>query len=197
MSISNLRAIFPNEFDYRTAEFNASGVRRIIQELFPMRKLVLSQFTLYFHTGVATPSGENFKRGRRCYRLYDLLPIALVLVLKEQGIPNKNIGHIPKVISERAERIFEYGRGVRVSGFKDACKLNFPDENSGDSALLELLEDDHLASGIQDLYWSYDVGFLATELIRVATRIHSEDIHAGNIEESNKSNFNLRKLAVA
>lgn len=194
MSISNLRSINSNAFNYQTSEFNASGVRRIIQEMFPMRKLVLSQFTLYYHMGVATPSGENYKRGRRCYRLYDLLPIALVLILKEQGIPNKNIGHIPRVISEKAERIFETGRGVRVSGFKEVCQLSFPDEISQDAALMAMLEDDNISSGIQDLYWSYDVGYLASELMRVATRIHLEDAGMG---ETNKSGFNVSKLAVA
>ena len=194
MSISNLRPINPQAFDHRVSEFNASGVRRIIQEMFPMRKLVLSQFTLYFHTGVAKPSGENYKRGRRCYRLYDLLPIALVLILKEQGIPNKNIGHMPRVISEKAEQIFEFGRGVRVSGFKEVCHLAFPEEDGRDLALLSMLEDDNIASGIQDLYWSYDVGYLASELVRVATRIHQED--AGS-EEAGKSAFGISKLAVA
>jgi len=193
MSISNLRPINPQAFDHRTSEFNASGVRRIIQEMFPMRKLVLSQFTLYYHMGVATPSGENYKRGRRCYRLYDLLPIALVLILKEQGIPNKNIGHMPKVISEKAEEIFEVGRGVRISGFKEVCHLAFPEEKGRDRALLSMLEDD-ISSGVQDLYWSYDVGYLASELVRLATRIHLED---SELDKTNKVGFRFSKLAVA
>lgn len=197
MSISNIRPIVREEFDYRTLEFNASGVRRIIQDMFPARKLVLSQFTLYHQIGVSRPSGENFKRGRRCYRLYDLLPIALVLVLKEQGIPNKNIGNMPALISDHAEAIFESGQGVRVSGFKEVCHLSFPESSLSskpeDSALLAMLLEDPSNSGIQDLYWSYDIGYLSSELIRVASRIDAEDQELIEIE----SNRFRTRLAVA
>ncbi len=196
MNISNIRPIVREEFDYRTLEFTASGVRRIIQDMFPTRKLVLSQFTLYHQIGLSKPSGDNFKRGRRCYRLYDLLPIALVLVLKEQGIPNKNIGNLPKLISGHAEQIFNQGRGVRVSGYKEVCNLSLLDESHGlgeDIALLAMLAEDPISSGVQDLYWSYDIGYLASELIRVASRINAED---KELMEMENNRFQTR-LAVA
>ncbi len=107
-------------------EFNASEVRRVLQELFPTRKLVLSQFTFFNQIGVSKPSGESFRRGRRCYKTQDLLPIAVVLALKEQGIPNKNISLVPALVQENCEKIFMTGAGARISGYKDTVCINFP-----------------------------------------------------------------------
>lgn len=185
-----------NDFDLQLSEFNATYVRRIIQDMFPTRKLVLSQFTLYHQMGVSKPSGESFKRGRRCYRLFDLLPMALVLVLKEQGIPNKNIAHIPAIISERVEDIFKEGKGVIVNGYREVCSLVFPGEETSNLALLEMLSEDQNSMGVQDLYWSYDVGYLASELVRVAERIYREDSTLGTSDTTNQFTAN-RILKVA
>ena len=68
-------------------EFSASEIRQVLQGLFPHRRLVLSQFTFFNNIGVSLPTGETFRRGRRCYRLEDILSIATVLALKEEGIP--------------------------------------------------------------------------------------------------------------
>ena len=183
MSVSELSVSIKRE----QPEFNASEVRQVLQELFPTRKLVLSQFTFFNHAGVGRPSGEKFRRGRRCYQAQDLLPIAVVLALKEQGIPNKNIGKVPALIQENSQKIFDLGAGTRVSGFGDAVSLNFIGEFLEDAAL-----DAMLASDTQGLFWSFDVGSLAQDINRIVNFIFFK---GGFEEDISKSNLRLRAVA--
>jgi DNA-binding transcriptional MerR regulator len=104
-------------------EYSATEIRKLLQGLFPHRRLVLSQFTFFNQIGIAKPTGSGFKRGRQCYRLEDLLSIATILALKEEGIPFKNIEVVPKIIQQNAARIFEIGEGCRLSGHGDAIVL--------------------------------------------------------------------------
>ncbi|MCC6933643.1 MAG: hypothetical protein IT292_10385 [Deltaproteobacteria bacterium] len=146
-------------------EYSAIEVRELIQKIFPQRKLVLSQFTFFNHVGVAKPSGETFRRGRRCYRLVDLLSVVTVLALKEQGIPLKNIDLVPSLIQENAQTIFNIGAGCRLSGHGSTVSLNLPNQNSANEALDSLLGGE-MRKDI--LFWSYDVGLLARQLQEVA-----------------------------
>lgn len=145
-------------------EYSASDIRRVLQELFPTRKLVLSQFTFYNQIGVARPTGETFRRGRRCYRMSDILPIACVIALKEKGIPLKNIESLPSLLQERSEQIFAHGKDCFVSGFGTAVSLQLPGDHSSDVCL-----DSFLDGGEEEtaLFWSYDVGELASRLSAV------------------------------
>lgn len=149
---------------FQEAEYSATELRRILQELFPSRKLVLSQFTFYNQIGVARPTGETFKRGRRCYRLVDILPIACILSLKEKGIPLKNIESVPSLVHESASRIFAYGANCFISGYGSAVSLQMPDEELADICLESFL-DGHEESA--SLFWSYDVGTLASRLSEI------------------------------
>ncbi|HMO16913.1 MAG TPA: hypothetical protein PKA63_01090 [Oligoflexia bacterium] len=156
-------------------EYTASQVRLILQELFPSRKLVLSQLTFFNQMGISVPSGNGFRRGRRLYRLRDLLPIAVVLALKEQGIPNKNVELAPACVQEHADEIFKLGSPVRLSGIGEIVHLDLGRisdnrKNESDKAIEFLLSGQSM-----DLFWSYDVGFLALELSRVCTRLHVEN----------------------
>ena len=146
------------------SEYNASQIRKMLQELFPHRRLVLSQFTFFNHSGVAKATGVTYRRGRRCYRLEDILSIACVLALKEEGIPYKNIVEVPILMQGNAEKIFAYQHGCRLSGFADVVSLNFAGENQENAALNRYLEG---SSGNQ-LFWSFDVGMLAQQLMAVA-----------------------------
>ncbi len=142
-------------------EYSISEMRLLLQQLFPTRRLVLSQFTLFGHLGVARPTGSTFRRKRRCFRLVDLLPIACVLALKEQGIPLKNIQNLPSLIQQHAQRIFELGRGCRITGGPEGVHLTLPGEDSGDNKpLLQLLS----ADALNNLFWGFDVGVLAEQL---------------------------------
>ena len=156
------------------AEFSASELRKIFQELFPHRKLVLSQFTFYNQVGVAKPSGETFRRGRRCYRLVDLLPIATVLALKEKGIPLKNIEVLPRLLQESAERIFSFGTDCLISGYGEQVHLQMPDEDGEDLCLEAFLAEETQTM----LYWSFDVGKLAAELQDVVARYSERYLRA-------------------
>lgn len=142
-------------------EYSATELRRILQELFPTRKLVLSQFTFYNQIGVARPTGETFKRGRRCYRLGDILPIACVLALKEKGIPLKNIQSVPSLVQERASQIFAHGSNCFISGYGSAVNLLMHDDQSPDICLESFLDE---SEEVAQLFWSYDVGLLAARL---------------------------------
>ena len=166
---------FPASVRKEDPEFNASETRKILQELFPTRKLVLSQFTFFNQVGVSKPSGDSFRRGRRCYKAQDLLPIAVVLALKEQGIPNKNIASVPEIIQENSARIFESGSGTRISGFRDTISLNFVNENSEDHALNAMLACDVVDHTIQNLFWSYDVGSLAQDINQIVRKYFLQD----------------------
>ena len=146
-------------------EYSAIEVRELVQKIFPQRKLVLSQFTFFNHAGVSRPSGETYRRGRRCYRLVDLLSVVTVLALKEQGIPLKNIESVPALIQENSATIFNLGAGCRLSGHGSAVCLNLPGGDSTNTAVDSLLNGDD-SQGL--LFWSYDVGLLAKQLQAVA-----------------------------
>lgn len=146
-------------------EYSASEVRVLLQQLFPTRRLVLSQFTLFGHIGVARPTGLTFRRKRRCFRLADLLPIACVLALKEQGIPLKNIQNLPSLIQQHAQRIFELGSGCRVSGGPDGIHLSLRGEACGSNEPLEDLLSGKLMGSI---FWGFDIGALAEQLYACA-----------------------------
>jgi len=192
-------------------EYSATQVRLILQELFPSRKLVLSQLTFFNQIGVSVPTGAGFKRGRRLYRLRDLLPIAVVLALKEQGIPNKNVERAPSFIQEHADEIFKLGSPVQLSGIGDVVYLNLgrgenierdlaveallagPELNLdivenrtqvGKTRLKENMKSNTAVKSSADFFWSYDVGYLAFELSRVCARLHAENKLDGNGKET-------------
>ena len=141
-------------------EYSASELRVLLQELFPHRRLVLSQFTFFNKSGVSRPTGKLFRRGRQCYRLVDVLPIATILALKEEGIPYKNVESVPSLIQEHAEQIFFVGEGCRLSGFGDQVHLSFPEYQSSTPPLEAFLES---STGMQ-IFWAFDVGVLANQL---------------------------------
>ena len=145
-------------------EYTASEIRTLLQELFPQRRLVLSQFTFFNQIGVAKPTGTTFRRRRRCYRLFDVLSIACVLQLKEEGIPLKNIEPVPGLVQEHAATIFAMGRGCRLSGCGSAVALQLPGESLGSAALDALLMTDRPTG----LFWGFDIGRLAERLLAVA-----------------------------
>ena len=144
-------------------EYSASEIRRILQQLFPQRKLVLSQLTFFNQVGVSRPTGETFRRGRRCYRLTDILPIACVLALKEQGISLKSIAAVPKLIQEKAGEILSHGPAYRLLGFGQSIEFITHGKTS-EVVLQEFLES---SSEPKVLFWSYDVGLLAQQLKEV------------------------------
>lgn len=148
-------------------EYSASEIRKVLQGLFPERRLVLSQFTFFNQVGVARPTGSSFRRGRRCYRLQDLLSIACILALKEEGIPYKNVEEVPALIQANADRIFELGTGCRLSGFGSRVALNLPGSPPDTNALDTFLAPE----GGTMLFWGFDVGFLALQLRQVAERL--------------------------
>ena len=148
-----------------SVEYSTSDIQKLLQELFPSRRLVLSQFTFYTQCGVAKPTGNTFKRGRRCYRLTDILSIACVLALKEEGIPLKNIGNAPQMIQDSAEKIFELGPSCKLAGCGDEIMLIVPGETSEPNFPLEKL----LGDGQPSLFWMYDVGVLARRIEDVAS----------------------------
>ncbi len=152
-------------------EYSASELRKLLQELFPHRRLVLSQFTFYNQIGVAKPTGDTFRRKRRCYRLVDILPIACVLSLKEQGIPLKNIGEVPGLIHQFAETIFQIGSGCRLTGTADSVHLHIPGSTDPDLTLAGFLE-----GSSTGLFWGFDVGELANQICNVAARVSSQQL---------------------
>ncbi len=162
-------------------EFSASEIRKILQALFPHRRLVLSQFTFFNQVGVARPSGETFRRGRRCYRLEDILSIACILALKEEGIPYKNVEEAPRIIQESAEKIFFIGEGCRISGYGTNVVLTYPGEHPQAEPLVDFLCGGALASseGLQSelhLFWSFDIGQLSGQLKAVAEKYIAGDL---------------------
>jgi len=145
-------------------EYSASDIRRLLQELFPHRRLVLSQFTFFHQVGVSKPTGETSRRGRRCYRLQDVLSIACVLALKEEGIPLKNIEQVPRLVQENTDTIFRAGENCRLSGSGEVVTLQMP-WDEGINAPLELLLTGQADSA---LFWSFDVGLLSIQLGEIA-----------------------------
>lgn len=152
-------------------EFTASEIRRILQSLFPQRRLVLSQFTFFSQVGVARATGTTFRRGRRCYRLQDILSIACVLALKEEGIPYKNLEALPVLIQNNAARIFKVGPGCRLSGYRDVITLTIPGEPCPKTALTSFLEDEMELR----LFWGFDVGILAQQIEEIAEALAGDE----------------------
>jgi hypothetical protein len=152
-------------------EYSASEIRKILQRLFPQRRLVLSQFTFFQQIGVAKPTGVTSRRGRRCYRLQDLLSIAGVLALKEEGIPLKNIECAPAMIQEKADAIFEIGSGCRLSGFGENITLRLPNDVVDPHHIESFLEVDPKDPV---LFWSFDLGELAEQLVMISSQLHEE-----------------------
>lgn len=145
-------------------EFSATEVRDLLIRIFPYRKLVLSQFTLFNHRGVFQATGSSFKRRRRCYRLQDLLSISCILALKEKGIQLKNISVVPQLIQQNTERIFDFSSRSLLTGFGSSVSLKF-DQEVNSSPELELF-----LSGAGDpaLFWSFDLTDLARQLVEAA-----------------------------
>lgn len=161
----------------REVEYSATELRKLLQELFPQRRLVLSQFTFFNQSGISKPTGQTFRRGRRCYRLVDVLPVACVLALKEEGIPFKNIETVPDIIRNRARDIFACGRGVRISGYRTSISLDFPRDSHLHSCDIGAAKrpsnpnqaiEEHLEYNAPLLCWSFDIGFLAQQLENIA-----------------------------
>lgn len=196
------------ENEYKDPEFNASEVREVLQELFPTRKLVLSQFTFFNQIGVSKPTGDSFRRGRRCYKTQDLLPIAVVLALKEQGIPNKNISKVPGLVREHSEKIFSLGAGSKISGFRDNVCINFVGESVSDISLVALLDCEEFNHSEQNIYWSYDVGQMALDLVSAVRKLfliksgnggssNLADMKSNTINSSSQEETGIRLKAVA
>jgi len=141
-------------------EYTTSDIQKLFQQFFPQRRLVLSQFTFFNRNGVMRATGNTFKRRRRCYRLQDILSIACVIALKEQGIPLKNIEQVPALIQEKSALIFRYGSRCRLSGLGNTVALTIPGIQEDNPALQTLLTE----GGNQNSFWSYDVGRLSTQL---------------------------------
>lgn len=146
------------------SEYSASEIRRMLQQLFPTRRLVLSQFTFFNQVGVARATGTTSRRGRRCYRLQDVLSIACVLALKEEGIPLRNIESVPALVQEHASRIFQIGEGVKLMGFGPHASMMYPGESWELSALQPFLQEPNNTL----LFWCYDLGALSAKLRTVA-----------------------------
>ena len=144
-------------------EFSASEIRQILQAFFPHRRLVLSQFTFFNQAGVAKPTGSTYRRGRRCYRIEDILPIACILALKEEGIPLKNIESVPEMLQQNSSKIFASGVGCRLSGFGDDVCLDFPGEIPNGGPLRSFLSTESSPM----LFWGFDVGALAVQLQQI------------------------------
>lgn len=166
-------------------EYTASEIRTLLQELFPQRRLVLSQFTFFNQIGVAKPTGTTFRRRRRCYRLFDVLSIACVLQLKEEGIPLKNIEPVPGLVQENAATIFSIGSGCRLSGCGNAVALQLPGEKLSSAALDALLMNDRPVG----LFWGFDIGRLAERLLAVA------ESAAGSIDRSSDLSLDAGKAS--
>jgi len=149
------------------SEFTASDVRRILQRLFPQRKLVLSQLTFFNHAGVACANGDTYKRGRRCYLLQDILSVATVLALKEEGIPLKNINGVPALIQQNAKQIFSAGQGCRLVGFGSNVSLEMPGSNEIPAPLQLFLNEQNPVQ----ILWGFDVGALAQQLNDAANSV--------------------------
>jgi DNA-binding transcriptional MerR regulator len=175
-------------------EFSATEIRQILQAFFPHRRLVLSQFTFFNQVGVAKPTGETFRRGRRCYKLEDVLPIAAVLALKEEGIPLKNIETVPAMLQENSSKIFATGQGCRLSGFGDSVILSFPGEIANNKPIDAFLSETITPT----LYWAYDVGILASQLQEMAARYLSGDLSKSTSQATfamTELSSQLRKVA--
>ena len=149
-------------------EYTAIEIRKCLQRLFPTRKLVLSQFTFFNQIGVAKATGENIKRGRRCYRFSDVLSIAAVIALKEAGIPLKNIVNVPSLIQENAHKVLTQQvlaakTFCKLCGFKNTVVLKLPDDSQTSNLAIDNFLNSSYGQGTS-LFWSFDLGLLARQL---------------------------------
>ena len=156
-------------------EYTASDLRALMKDLFPHRSLVLSQFTLFCRSGVSSATGSSFKRGRRCFRLEDLLPMAAVVALKEEGVSLSAVPSLPSLVRENAPDIFEFGAGCRLFFCSGLLSLFMPGlsapgssvaafRNACGSALESFLD----GSAGPVFCWGFDIGLLAERLLEVA-----------------------------
>jgi len=152
-------------------EYTTCEIRKFLQQLFPHRQLVLSQFTFYNHIGVAKPSGESFKRGRRCYVASDILPIVVILALKEEGIPLKNLGNSVQAIQSNINSIFHERKPTRLMGFGSTISLHIEGEKEDQIAVESFLED----SAETLLFWNIDITSLVTDLCRAISGENSQE----------------------
>jgi len=164
----SVRSSIPSYSMLSGSEYTASQIRKLLQQLFPHRKLVLSQFTFFCHSGVSAPSGASVRRGRRCFKLPDILPMAALLGVKEEGIPYKNVEQLPQMIRDNSERIFEAGPGTTISGYRNKLSLLFPGDSWQASAVEDFLNHQITSPGEEKLFWSFDVGEMARQLLVVA-----------------------------
>ena len=148
--------------DIFSLEFSATEVRKLLQILFPQRRLVLSQFTFFNQTGLSKPTGKTTRRGRRCYCLQDLLSIACILALKEEGIPYKNLQNLPKTIQENLSQIFSFKEDCIASGWGDKVDLCFGDSAKQSNSISSFLSEEI----VMGLFWSFDVSSLAKQLMQ-------------------------------
>ncbi|MBL7662290.1 hypothetical protein JNK13_06005 [bacterium] len=144
------------------AEYTASEMREILRRLFPERRLVLSQFTFFNHSGITKPSGLSYKRGRRCFCLVDILPIAVVLTLKEQGIPLKNANRVPLLVQEKAQEILSFNQTYRLTGFGSHLCLTTLADPQPNIPLEYFLNE---TKG-DTLFWGLDLSAVAQNLLR-------------------------------
>lgn len=142
-------------------EYSACEVRKILQHLFPQRQLVLSQLTFFAHSGVSEATGSTFRRGRRCYRLEDMLSIGCVLSLKENGIPLKTIAELPSLIRQLATRIMSLEDRCYVTGCGENVLMHFESEVQTPPPL-EMFLTSEKPLGI---FWSLDLTDFARLLI--------------------------------
>ena len=177
-------------------EFTATDVRKIIQKVYPSRRLVLSQFTFFNDAGISSPTGTQMVRGRGCYRLHDLLPIATVIALKDRGITYKKIQQLPSLIQQHSHQIFKIGAGCRVNGFGSNIEISIPglstisctdNKSSSESTIDQFIAslDSNKSSG---LYWSLDIGKLASDLQMFASELFEKN------DSANKAS-NIAKVA--
>ena len=158
-------------------EFTASEVREILVRLFPHRRCVLSQLTLFSQMGIAKPSGVSVVRKRTCYVLADVLNIACIFDLKERGISLSEMGDLPAQIRNFASTIlFDKVPQCIAAGFGNAVSLDFGDR-ALESLPMKLMLEENSGAGF---FWSYDVTSIAKELLAVATSyINEVDILVG------------------
>ncbi len=146
-------------------EYSAIEVRSILQNMFPKRKLVLSQITFFNRNGVCEPTGKTFKRGRRRYRLADLLSVVTVLALKEKGIPLKNISSLPTLLKENATDILSDPTGYQVSGYAKEVSLTKIGDVSKNDVLTRFL---NCSNPDSSFFWSFDLPPLISKLLEVS-----------------------------
>lgn len=163
--------------EFNGQEYSASEVRKLLQILFPQRRLVLSQFTFFNQVGVSAPSGETSRRGRRCYRLADLLSIACVLALKEEGIPYKNLEGLPQMIQGSLDKIFSFKEVCIASGWGSKVNLTFGNQASQADSIVSFLDEPNLLG----LFWSFDVSDLARQLIEASEKYSQQRIQTYSI----------------